>query len=179
MPRCDWAAVRIGRWRDLLPEACKPGARSDGVLSSRAPHHAARLQAPAVFSDHRCQRFFIEAQVSHQLFQPAVLVFERTQALRIADFHAAVLRLPVVQRLIADAHLSRDLLRASPCFHLLHCSDDLLLAVLRLFHLESSFPFSGTFQIMNGSAFQEQVSGSLVLRPAVRLTVSSKRMTCM
>lgn len=56
-----------------------------------APRPAGHSQAPAVSSDHRRQRFFVQAEIGRQMFQPPVLVFHCLQPLRVADVHTALL----------------------------------------------------------------------------------------
>jgi hypothetical protein len=46
----------------------------------------------------RLERFFVQAEIGHQLLQPAVLVFQTPQPLRFPNLHPAVLALPAVQR---------------------------------------------------------------------------------
>src|SRR5581483_10613741 len=77
------------------------------------------LRAPAVFSDHRLQRFLVQTQIGHQLSQPRVLLPQLLGFLRLADIHSAVLRLPGVDRVLRHPHLARHILRlpsASSCF---------------------------------------------------------------
>src|ERR1700687_4417631 len=82
----------------LAPRACKPGVRSWQTAPSQTPRPPLSRQAPPVFSHDGLQRFFVQAEVSHQMFQPAVLIFQTSQSLRFAHFHPAVLTLPAIQR---------------------------------------------------------------------------------
>jgi hypothetical protein len=55
---------------------------------------ALSLRAPAIFSYHRLQRFFVQTQVCHQLPQSRVLIPQLFRLLRLVHNHPAVLCLP-------------------------------------------------------------------------------------
>lgn len=60
-----------------------------------------------------------QAQVSHDLLEPAILLLELAQSAQLGRPDAAVLLLPHVERRLADAHLAAHLLDApasSFCF---------------------------------------------------------------
>src|SRR5271169_3180297 len=56
------------------------------------------------------------------------------QPLRLAHFQAAVLRLPAIERLRADAMLAAQLRCLHACFRLLQNANDLLFRVAALLH---------------------------------------------
>src|SRR5947208_8661533 len=85
---------------------------------------ALKPQAPAVFSQDRLQRCFVQAEVSHQMFQPPVLIFQTSQPLRFAHFHPAVLALPTIQRGFAHTVLAGQFCHLPPrlvLFQTLRC----------------------------------------------------------
>src|ERR1700731_4279389 len=88
------------------PAACKPCVRSAGTRPRRTQPLLLDRQAPPVFSDHRLQRLAVQTQFRNQKLQTTVLVFHRLQPLRLADLHAAELRLPAIERRCADPVLS-------------------------------------------------------------------------
>ena len=71
------------------------------------------LRAQVVFSYHRLQSVFIQIQVRHQLLQRRVFFAQRLHFLRFTRVHVTVLRLPGVDRLLADAVTSSDLVSTS------------------------------------------------------------------
>src|SRR5205823_9243676 len=87
------------------------------------------LRAPPVFSNHRLQRFLVQAQIRHQLPQPRVLVTQLLRFLRLAHIHPPVLRLPRVDRVLRYPHFPRHILDGSPCVDLFQGRDHLRLAV--------------------------------------------------
>jgi len=121
-----------------------------------------RSQAPAVFSDHRFQGFFVETEIGDHRLQPPVLVLERPQTPRLIDLQAAVLGSPVVQRLVADAQLpgeSRAERPASSCF-----TAPIICSSLNFVFFISKAPFAvfkGAFQIMTGGDYREQVNSAI------------------
>ena len=87
------------------------------------------------FCDDRLQGFFVQAQIGDQLAQPRVLIPQSFGLLRLAHVHAAVLRLPGVDRVCADAYLPRHILGLATCLHLLDRPDHLRFRVLAPRHL--------------------------------------------
>ena len=77
----------------------------------------------------------IEHCVGQHAFQPAVLVFERPQALGLRHVHAAVFSLPFVDAGIADAMLPAELRDGHARLLLLQDRDDLLLAEPAALHV--------------------------------------------
>src|SRR5271163_3580770 len=80
----------------------------------------------------------MQAQLRHQQLQTAVLVFHRLQPLRLAHVHAAVLRLPAIERRRADPMLAAQIRRLHSRLMLLQYPDDLLFRIPALLHLWSS-----------------------------------------
>src|SRR5713101_8205092 len=107
--RCDPPAAHNDNCCGLTPRACRPGVRSWQTAPPQTPHPLSSRQAPPVFSYDRLERFFVQAEIGHQLLQPAVLVFQTPQPLRFPNLHPAILTLPAVQRRLADAVLPRQL----------------------------------------------------------------------
>jgi hypothetical protein len=84
------------------------------------------------------QRLVVERKVRHHGLQPAVLVLERLEALRVGDLQAAELRLPAVEGGLGDSHPPRDVRRLGAGVDLLLRADDLLLGELALAHPSST-----------------------------------------
>jgi hypothetical protein len=67
------------------------------------------------------QHVLVQAQVRHQLAQPRVLIAQLFRFLRLAHIHAAVLRVPGIDRMLFDTPTSRAtssaLRPASNCFN--------------------------------------------------------------
>ena len=97
------------------------------------------LRAPAVFSDHRLQRFFVQTQIRNQLSQLRVLVTQLLSFLRLAYVHSTVLRFPGVERVLGHPHFTRHVFHLPSCLHLLQRPDHLRLRVPALRH--TPFPF--------------------------------------
>ena len=70
-----------------------------------------------------------------RLRKSAVLIFQSSQLLSLAGFHAAELRLPGVDRVLGHTALPGFIVRRSPCVHLPQRSYDLRFAVLAPAHL--------------------------------------------
>jgi len=92
-----------------------------------------------VFSDHRLQRFFVQAEIRHHVLQSPVLILEFLQPARLAHFQPAELALPGVQYAFAHAHFARQIRDFPARLHLLQHTNDLLLAEPRLLHLQAPF----------------------------------------
>lgn len=110
--------------RLIVEQASEPGASVARVARAQPRRMQRRLldrQAAAVFSDHALQRFAVQTQLRRQQLQAPVLIFRRLQPLRFAHVHAAVLRLPAIERRRADPMLPaqvRRLYPASCCFNI-------------------------------------------------------------
>ena len=76
----------------------------------------------------------IEHCVGQHAFQPAVLVFERPQALGLRHVHAAVFSLPFVDAGIADAVLAAQLRHRRPGRVLLQDGNDLFFGKTATLH---------------------------------------------
>lgn len=107
-----------------------------------------RVPEAAFFLDHRLERFAIEAEIGDHLLQAPVLVLQCPEAFRLTHVHAALLRLPVVGRLIGDAQLAGKILRrrpASSCF-----TASMICSSVYFVFFISKAPFSfGALQIMS------------------------------
>src|SRR5437764_4093565 len=84
------------------------------------------------------------------MLQPAVLIFQALQALRFADFHAAVLALPRVDCRFADSVLARQIRHFLPRFMPLQNANHLFFAESSLLHpcllVPKSYRISDQFQ---------------------------------
>src|SRR5204862_7787848 len=116
------------------PSARRRGARWRETLPSAAALPLVSLRAQGVFSHHRLQHVLVQAEIGDQLLQPPVLLAQLLHLLRLAHFHAAVLRLPGVDGVLGHALLARHILDFATRFHLLQNPDDRRLAVLTLAH---------------------------------------------
>jgi hypothetical protein len=116
-------------------------------------------RASPFFCDHRLEHLDVERLVGDHRLQPSILILKGLQLLCVADLHLAVLSLPAVVRLLADAEPADDVLELRPRVDLLQHCDDLLFLVPAL--LQGSWPripkpepgpvFRGRSQ--NGSGF--------------------------
>ena len=100
--------------------ARKPGAALKAYSCRTCSTAAFWLRAPSVFSDHRLQRFLVQAQIRHQLPQPRVLIAQLLGFLRFAYIHPAILRLPGIDRVLRHplpAPRLPTLRPASTCFN--------------------------------------------------------------
>jgi hypothetical protein len=82
--------------------------------------------------------FSVQAQIGHQRLQAPVLFLERPEPPRLIHVQTAVLGSPVIQRLVGDAQLSRQILRRTPSFELLDGVNHLFFGELGLPHPDSS-----------------------------------------
>ncbi len=64
--------AEILNYSDPSPAACRLRVPCNETRSPPTPHPAFDLQAPAVFSNHRFQRFFVQAEIGDHVLQPAV-----------------------------------------------------------------------------------------------------------
>jgi hypothetical protein len=74
---------------------------------------------------------------SQQLLEPVVLGLQVTQPLRLAGLHAAKARAPLVERRVAEAALTADVLDRNTGLGLLEKPDDLLVGEPALAHVRS------------------------------------------
>lgn len=115
------------------------GPRSEDFVASRNIRTASRSACgPTIFCRHRLEAHDVQRLLGYQLLQLAVLLFQVPQPLRIADLQTDVLRLPAIERLLADPMLAAYLRRIKPCFGLLQNSDNLLFCLPALLHPFSS-----------------------------------------
>src|SRR6266511_1445079 len=109
---------------------------------------APRTAASATGSVVSLQRFFqnllVQLQVSHDLFQPAILLLQFFQPLHLIAFHPPVLALPPVIRRLADlqflAHRFHRRARRQLRFRFTQLANDLLGTVTLPSHRESPWP---------------------------------------
>jgi len=111
---------------------------------------------PYIFSVQRFQRLIVEREIGDQMLQPPILVLERFQPPRFADIEPAVLALPAMVRLLADAVPANDVADLRACVHFAQYADDLLLRESTLPHGSSS----GRTPIIAGSVSRGQVTTS-------------------
>jgi hypothetical protein len=55
------------------------------------------------------QRLVVQGEIRDQAFQPGILMLQLSQSARLVDLEAAVLGLPAIERLFADAVPSAEL----------------------------------------------------------------------
>lgn len=115
------------------------------------------------------QRLDVQVRFGQQLLKPAVLGFQRLQALRVGGLHAAVLRPPLVEGRVAEAVLAAQLGDHHPRFGLLEKPDDLLGGESALAHVRPLW-VNGLYLLSVGTAGGEQVN-------ATRQNHSSEKIT--
>ena len=76
----------------------------------------------------------MQAQLRHQQLQPAVLILQRLQPLKLAHVHAAELLLPAVERRRRDPALAAQIRRLHSSLMLLQYPNHLLFAEPALLH---------------------------------------------
>ena len=69
----------------------------------------------------------VQRLLGHDLLQLAVLALKLREPLHVADFHATVLRLPAIKRLLRDVVLAADVACRHPALGFLQDPNDLLL----------------------------------------------------
>ena len=102
--------------------------RSDRPITACRCATASRLAAgPTIFCQKlaKCRGF--QHLVGQQLLQLRVLVFQGLQALGVRHVHAAILRLPVIQRRLGDPVLAGQVASLRTRLVLAEHRDDLLL----------------------------------------------------
>jgi hypothetical protein len=77
------------------------------------------------FFNHRLQTFLVQVQIGHQLAQPGVFIPQSLGLLRLAHIHAAILRLPGVDRMLGDPTLPGYIFFPPACLQLLQRRDHL------------------------------------------------------
>src|SRR5688500_18350100 len=105
------------------------------------------------------------------MLQPSILVLERLQAARFADVHAAVLALPAMVRLLADAVAANDVADLGARVDFAQYADDLLLREPTLPHASSVW----RTLTRAGSVSRGQVTWSLVVGELPRLLDGARR----
>ena len=105
--RC--ASSRSGNSRPPSSSVGTPAARWRNPPLASARRLPSALRAPAVFSDHRLQRFFVQTQIYYQP-QLRLRVTQLLRSLRLALVLSTVLRLPGVECVFGHPHFSRQIL---------------------------------------------------------------------
>src|SRR6266446_1933305 len=87
-----------------------------------------------LFCQHHLQRIKVQRLLRHDLLQPSVLFLQLTQSPGLVHFQAPVLRLPVVERGVANPHPSAEVLHGNSSLRLFQHPDDLLFTKAAPFH---------------------------------------------
>src|SRR6185503_1847011 len=120
------AAPGSGTWSGPRPPTRRPGAHSTRSSPASPAPRSAAPRASGLFSDQLLQGLVIQREIRHQPLQPAILMLELPQPPSLIDFKAAVLGLPPVERLLADAVPATELGRLAAGLGLFQDPDDLL-----------------------------------------------------
>lgn len=91
-----------------------------------------------IFSEQVYRSGMVQHGDGEELLQPAVLILERLQPLRLADIHTAILGLPFVDDRIADTLLAAQVGHGTPGLVLFQNADDLVFGKSAALHLWSS-----------------------------------------
>ena len=92
--------VTRSRHRHQLADVALAGPE----LPQQARHFRSPCYEPREsFSDHRLQHVLVQTQIGNQLLQPRVLIAQVLDLFGFVHFHAALLRLPGIDGLLADA----------------------------------------------------------------------------
>src|SRR5690606_28943126 len=94
-----------------------------------AAHEPSRLVSQEVLQDLEVQRL-----VGHDALEPSVFILQLLETARLGDIHAAVLRAPAVERVLADAVPAAELARPRAGFRLGQNGNDLLFREPALLH---------------------------------------------
>jgi hypothetical protein len=84
-------------------------AEEPGTAPAASAPPSSGLRARSVFFDHRSEHLLVQAEVGDQFLQPAVLVLQLLQALRLVYFQAAILCFPGIDRVLGHAPFSTSL----------------------------------------------------------------------
>jgi hypothetical protein len=106
-----------------------------------------------IFCVHLFQNLDLHGLISHQPFQPAVLLLHRPQSPGLADVHPAILGTPFVKRPLTDVMPGAHGAHRRVAFGLPENPDDLFFAEFALFHSSAAFLFEAELHLCHVHLF--------------------------
>src|SRR2546427_4221943 len=97
-------------------------------------HRSVPSSGLPLFCQHHLQRVEVQRLLRHDVLQPSVLFLQLAQSPGLVHFQAPVLRLPVVERGVAEPHPAAEVFHRNSCLRLLQHPDDLLFTKAAPFH---------------------------------------------